>query len=267
MTPFSFTRAPDNAAAIRMGAGTGAKYLGGGTNLVDLMRETIENPRFARGCDRAFRRNRGAGRWRPADRCGARATRPLPPTMLCAPRIRCCRARSSPAPAARFATWRHSAATCCSAHAARISTTMPRAAINVGRAPAAMRSTVSTGSTPILGASPSCVATHPSDMCVALAALDAVVHLEGQGGARSVKLVDLHRLPGGAPGYRNGLGAGRTDHRGFAAGAGVRRAIDVPQGAGSFQLRFRAGVGCSRARCRAGWACARCAARIGWRRA
>ena len=51
----------------------------------------------------------------------------------------------------------------------------------------------------ILGASPACVATHPSDMCVALAALDAVVHLHGPGGARSVPLVELHRLPGDRP--------------------------------------------------------------------
>lgn len=51
----------------------------------------------------------------------------------------------------------------------------------------------------ILGASPACVATHPSDMCVALAALDAIVHLEGPNGRRTLKLVDLHRLPGGRP--------------------------------------------------------------------
>jgi xanthine dehydrogenase YagS FAD-binding subunit len=57
----------------------------------------------------------------------------------------------------------------------------------------------------ILGASPACVATHPSDMCVALAALDAIVHLEGPVGARTVKLVDLHRLPGGRPDIETGL--------------------------------------------------------------
>ena len=51
----------------------------------------------------------------------------------------------------------------------------------------------------ILGASPSCVATHPSDMCVALAALDAVVHLQGSGGTRTLALTDLHRLPGDHP--------------------------------------------------------------------
>jgi len=47
----------------------------------------------------------------------------------------------------------------------------------------------------ILGASSCCVATHPSDMCVALAALDATVHLRGTGGEPKLPLVDLHRLP------------------------------------------------------------------------
>ncbi|GAA0745899.1 xanthine dehydrogenase family protein subunit M [Sphingomonas sp. ABOLD] len=51
----------------------------------------------------------------------------------------------------------------------------------------------------ILGASDQCVATHPSDMCVALAMLDAVVHLSGPGGDRSVPLTDLHVLPGATP--------------------------------------------------------------------
>ena len=51
----------------------------------------------------------------------------------------------------------------------------------------------------ILGASPSCVATHPSDMAVALAALDAVVHLTGPSGERYVPVCDLHRLPDDRP--------------------------------------------------------------------
>jgi len=51
----------------------------------------------------------------------------------------------------------------------------------------------------ILGGSPHCVATHPSDMAVALAALDAVVHVEGAAGARALPLSDLYRLPGDAP--------------------------------------------------------------------
>lgn len=51
----------------------------------------------------------------------------------------------------------------------------------------------------ILGASSSCVAVNPSDMSVALAALDAVVEVRGTEGKRSIPLVDFHRLPGNTP--------------------------------------------------------------------
>jgi xanthine dehydrogenase YagS FAD-binding subunit len=51
----------------------------------------------------------------------------------------------------------------------------------------------------ILGASYQCVAVHPSDMAVAMAALDAVVIVLGTGGERRLPLVDFHRLPGDTP--------------------------------------------------------------------
>ena len=51
----------------------------------------------------------------------------------------------------------------------------------------------------ILGGSPRCVAIHPSDMAVALAALDAVVHVEGAAGPRVVPLGEFYRLPGDEP--------------------------------------------------------------------
>jgi xanthine dehydrogenase YagS FAD-binding subunit len=51
----------------------------------------------------------------------------------------------------------------------------------------------------ILGASDHCIAVHPSDMCVALAALDAVVEIEGPQGAGSIPFADFHRLPGDQP--------------------------------------------------------------------
>jgi len=57
----------------------------------------------------------------------------------------------------------------------------------------------------ILGASPACVATHPSDMCVALAALDAIVHVHGPSGERSIAFTDFHRLPGKMPERDNNL--------------------------------------------------------------
>ncbi|MDZ8070079.1 MAG: xanthine dehydrogenase family protein subunit M [Nostoc sp. DedQUE08] len=51
----------------------------------------------------------------------------------------------------------------------------------------------------ILGASDQCVAVQPSDMCVPLAALDAVVVVEGPKGKRQIPLTDFHRLPGDTP--------------------------------------------------------------------
>jgi xanthine dehydrogenase YagS FAD-binding subunit len=51
----------------------------------------------------------------------------------------------------------------------------------------------------VLGHSERCIATHPSDMAVALAALDARVELYGTGGARTVPAADFHRLPGEHP--------------------------------------------------------------------
>jgi xanthine dehydrogenase YagS FAD-binding subunit len=51
----------------------------------------------------------------------------------------------------------------------------------------------------ILGASPDCIAVNPSDMSVALAALDAVVQVRGPHGERSVPMTDFHRLPGNTP--------------------------------------------------------------------
>jgi xanthine dehydrogenase YagS FAD-binding subunit len=51
----------------------------------------------------------------------------------------------------------------------------------------------------ILGWSDACIATHPSDMAVAMAALDAVVHTQGRNGERKLPLTELHRLPGDQP--------------------------------------------------------------------
>jgi xanthine dehydrogenase YagS FAD-binding subunit len=57
----------------------------------------------------------------------------------------------------------------------------------------------------ILGASEHCIAVHPSDLCVALVALDAVVDIEGAGGWRSVPLTEFYVLPGERPDVENVL--------------------------------------------------------------
>jgi xanthine dehydrogenase YagS FAD-binding subunit len=51
----------------------------------------------------------------------------------------------------------------------------------------------------IFGASEKCIATHPSDMCVALAALDANIRIRGRNGERTIPIPEFHRLPGETP--------------------------------------------------------------------
>jgi len=57
----------------------------------------------------------------------------------------------------------------------------------------------------ILGQSEQCIATHPSDMCVALAALEAVVRVQGPQGERTIPIGDFHRLPGDTPNVETDL--------------------------------------------------------------
>src|SRR5581483_4289610 len=75
----------------------------------------------------------------------------------------------------------------------------------------------------ILGTSEACIATHPSDMCVALAALEAKVHVAGASGERVIAFADFHRLPADTPERDTNLGADEIivavelPGRGFAA--------------------------------------------------
>lgn len=73
----------------------------------------------------------------------------------------------------------------------------------------------------ILGASDDCIATHPSDMCVALAALDARVRVQGTDGERTIAFADYHRLPAGEPWRDNTLAPGE-----------LVTAIELPPAAG-----------------------------------
>ena len=57
----------------------------------------------------------------------------------------------------------------------------------------------------ILGTSDACIATHPSDMCVAMAALDAVVRVQGPKGEREIPFDEFHRLPGEHPEHETNL--------------------------------------------------------------
>jgi xanthine dehydrogenase YagS FAD-binding subunit len=80
----------------------------------------------------------------------------------------------------------------------------------------------------ILGASRQCIATHPSDMAVAMTALDAVVRIQGPGGERTIPITDLYRLPGQEPQRDTTL-----EH------AELITAVDLPPMAFSSNSRYR----------------------------
>ena len=207
MTPFSFARAGDAAAAVRLGGVPGAKYLGGGTNLVDLMRETIERPASlvdVTGLGDAIEEREDGGLLvgaaaRNTAVAGHRAVRTRYPALSRAilagasGQIRNMATLGGNLLQRTRCTYFYDAAARCNK-----------------RAPGAGCDAVDGFNRihAILGASPACVATHPSDMCVALAALDAVVHLQSGAGARSLPLAELHRLPGGRPDMETALEPG-----------------------------------------------------------
>ena len=176
------------AAPWRVLAGTpGARFLGGGTNLVDLMKLGVETPDVLVDVTPPARRpGRATARRRAADRRRRAATATSPPTRASASATRVLAAgaaRRRLGPAAQHGD--RSAATCCSARAAPTSrtSTKPVQQARAGlRLPGASRATTAT--TRSSGTREHCVATHPSDMAVALAALDAVVHVLGPDGER-----------------------------------------------------------------------------------
>jgi xanthine dehydrogenase YagS FAD-binding subunit len=99
----------------------------------------------------------------------------------------------------------------------------------------------------ILGVSEACIATHPSDMAVAMRALDATVEtVRPDGSSRAIPIADFHRLPGATPQRRHQPGGRRTDHRRDPAGAAWRD-TDLPEGPRPRLLRLRPGLGGRRA--------------------
>jgi xanthine dehydrogenase YagS FAD-binding subunit len=80
----------------------------------------------------------------------------------------------------------------------------------------------------VLGWSESCIATNPSDFCVPLVALDAVVEIEGKAGRREVPLAGFHRLPGDAPERESVLEPGE-----------LIVAVRLPAGAAAFSAHAR----------------------------
>ena len=198
MKPFAYTRATTEQAAIQAIAQSNTKFLAGGTNLIDLMKENVEQPgrlvdinrlALATIVDREGGVRLGALA-KNSDTANHRLVRERFPLV-------------SQAILAGASAQLRNAATNGGNLMQRTrcyyfyDVTMPCNKRQPGSGCGALEGFSRIHA--ILGASTQCIATHPSDMCVALAALDAVVHVQGPQGARSIPFAEFHRLPGDTP--------------------------------------------------------------------
>jgi xanthine dehydrogenase YagS FAD-binding subunit len=224
MRPFSYLRAESVTAAVQAAAGNpGAKFIAGGTNLIDLMKEDVARPAELIDITRlplaAIEENERGG-----IRIGALVTNsrlaydariearyPLLSKAILAGASAQLRNMASTGGNLLQRTrcyYFYDVATPCNK---REPGTGCSAIDGVNRIHA------------IVGASEHCIATHPSDMCVALAALDAQVRVTGPDGERTIPLTGFHRLPGDSPHVDTVLAPGELitaidlPARGFAA--------------------------------------------------
>jgi xanthine dehydrogenase YagS FAD-binding subunit len=201
MNPFEYQRATQPQQAVDAAArGQRAKFLAGGTNLIDLMKDGVESP----------------GLLIDINRLPLKAIEPLPDGGLRLGAL----ARNSETANHRIVREKYPMLS--QAILSGASPQLRNMATNGGnllqrtrcyyfmdtgfaqcnkRNPGSGCSAIhgANRNFAILGASPQCIATHPSDMCVALAALDATVRVRGANGDRSIPFADFHRLPGDTP--------------------------------------------------------------------
>jgi xanthine dehydrogenase YagS FAD-binding subunit len=198
MKPFAYVRATNQSTAIQVATQQEAKFIAGGTNLIDLMKEGVELPDSLIDITRlelakieatpkglrigAIARNSDT-----ANHPLIRERYPLLSQALLAgasPQLR------------NMATLGGNLMqrTRCYYF---YDTAMPCNKRQPGSGCAAIEGLNRIHA--ILGTSDKCIATHPSDMCVALVALDAVVQVEGPKGARTIPIAEFHRLPGDTP--------------------------------------------------------------------
>ncbi|HEV2532064.1 xanthine dehydrogenase family protein subunit M [Phenylobacterium sp.] len=201
MRPFTYERAADAQAAVKAAADTpNAKFLAGGTNLLDLMKLEIEHPAHLIDVGRLPL----AGLEETADgglRIGAMATNSH---VAADARVRARYPVLTQAIVAGGSGQLRNKATTGGNLLQRTrcayfyDTTKPCNKRAPGSGCGALEGL--NRNSAIFGASHACIATHPSDMAVALVALDATVEtLSPSGSARSFPLMELHRLPGETP--------------------------------------------------------------------
>ncbi|POX37088.1 xanthine dehydrogenase [Streptomyces sp. Ru73] len=200
MRPFTYERPTDARGAVAAVSRPGAKYISGGTNLLDLMKLGIERPSHLVDISRlplhGIEEVRGGEL-----RIGAQAVNS---DVAADARVR-----------GRYPVLSQAVLSGASGQLRNKASTggnllqRTRCPYFYDTAAACNKRQPGTGCAAIggfnrihavLGADDSCIATHPSDMAVALAALDARIELLGaDGSVRSVGLTDFYRLPGGSP--------------------------------------------------------------------
>ena len=210
MRPFRFERATDADQAVALlGDEPEARYLGGGTNLVDLMRLGVETP----GTLVDVTRLDGHDRIEETDGGGLRIGAAVTNSELAAdPRVR-----------ARYPVLSEAVLHGASGQLRNLATVggnllqRTRCAYFTDVTKACNKRQPGSGcparaghhhNHAIFGHSEQCVATHPSDMAVALTALGATVHVQGGDGPRTIPIPGLHRLPEDEPHLDTVLRAG-----------------------------------------------------------
>ena len=200
MNPFTYERATAPDQAIQAGAVHGAKFLGGGTNLIDLMRYDVEHPAIL------------------VDITHLLLTEVTPTAnggVLIGALVRNSDLANHPTIIQNYPLLSEALLSGASPQLRNMATTggnllqRTRCYYFMDTAfPACNKRVPGSGCAAIkgynrihaiLGASDQCIATNPSDMNVAMAALDATVHAQGPKGKRSIRFEDFHRLPGNTP--------------------------------------------------------------------
>ncbi len=200
MTPFAYQRARSVADAVRLGTAPGACFLGGGTNLIDLAKGGVVQPMLlvdvtrlpladvTAAPDGGVRIGATARNGDVANHPLIRARWPLLSQALLAgasPQLRnMATVGGNLLQRTRCPYFYDTGFEHCNK---RVPGSGCGALEGINRNHA------------ILGASAACIATHPSDMCVALAALRASVRVHGARGERAIPFEQFHRLPGDAP--------------------------------------------------------------------
>ncbi|MEV0388918.1 xanthine dehydrogenase family protein subunit M [Nonomuraea sp. NPDC050643] len=197
MKPFDYARAASTTEAVRA-FGPGTMYLGGGTNLVDLMRLGVAEPERLVDVSRL-----------PLDRIEAVGDR-----VRVGATVRNTDLAFDPLIRARYPMLARAVLSGASGQVRNVATvagnllqrtrctyfqdvTRPCNKRRPGSGCPAIEG--DHAGLAVLGTSGACVATHPSDMAVALAALEAEVHVTGPAGDRIIPMPGLHRLPGDEP--------------------------------------------------------------------